>query len=28
VSIKILFENTESLKWVAALLDRRPREAR
>lgn len=26
VSIKILFENTEGLKWVAALLDRRPRE--
>lgn len=28
VSLKILLENTESLKWVAALLDRRPREAR
>jgi predicted PurR-regulated permease PerM len=27
VSLKILFENTESLKWVAVLLDRRPREA-
>jgi len=27
VSLKILFENTESLRWVAALLDRRPREA-
>lgn len=26
VSLKILFENTESLRWVAALLDRRPRE--
>lgn len=27
VSVKILLEDTESLKWVAALLDRRPREA-
>lgn len=27
VSLKILFENTEHLAWVAALLDRRPREA-
>lgn len=26
VSIKILCENTEGLRWVAALLDRRPRE--
>lgn len=26
VSLKILFENTEDLRWVAALLDRRPRE--
>jgi len=26
VSLKILFENTEDLTWVAALLDRRPRE--
>lgn len=26
VSLKILFENTEQLKWVAALLDRRARE--
>lgn len=27
VSLKIVFENTESLRWIAALLDRRPREA-
>lgn len=27
VSLKILFENTESLRWFAALLDRRAREA-
>jgi len=27
VSLKILFENTESLRWFATLLDRRPREA-
>lgn len=27
VSLKILFENTESLRWLAALLDRRAREA-
>ena len=26
VSLKILMQNTESLRWVAALLDRRPRE--
>jgi AI-2 transport protein TqsA len=27
VSLKILFENTESLRWLAALLGRRPRAA-
>lgn len=27
VSLKIVFENTDSLRWLAALLDRRPREA-
>lgn len=27
VSLKIVFENTESLRWIAALLDRRAREA-
>lgn len=26
VSLKILFENTDSLRWFAALLDRRPRQ--
>ncbi|MGD2113840.1 MAG: AI-2E family transporter [Acidobacteriota bacterium] len=26
VSLKILFENTDSLRWLAALLDRRPRQ--
>jgi len=27
VSLKILFENTDGLRWLAALMDRRPREA-
>jgi hypothetical protein len=26
VSLKILLENTENLRWIALLLDRRPRD--